>query len=56
LFGISGAVALRNFDAKFKKAGVDIRDVSADQISINARTVYGRMFQTQFSDRLPLLH
>jgi anthraniloyl-CoA monooxygenase len=33
-------------------AGVDICDVSAGQTSILARPVYGRMFQTPFSDRI----
>ena len=35
-----------------KAAGVDIIDVSAGQTSIRARPVYGRMFQTPFSDRI----
>ncbi|MDN2565945.1 bifunctional salicylyl-CoA 5-hydroxylase/oxidoreductase [Aquibium sp. A9E412] len=35
-----------------KDAGVDICDVSAGQTSILARPVYGRMFQTPFSDRI----
>jgi anthraniloyl-CoA monooxygenase len=33
-------------------AGVDIIDVSAGQTSPDARPVYGRMFQTPFSDRI----
>jgi anthraniloyl-CoA monooxygenase len=33
-------------------AGVDICDVSAGQTSTQARPVYGRMFQTPFSDRI----
>jgi anthraniloyl-CoA monooxygenase len=33
-------------------AGVDICDVSAGQTSLLARPVYGRMFQTPFSDRI----
>ncbi|GLS31751.1 anthraniloyl-CoA monooxygenase [Mesorhizobium albiziae] len=33
-------------------AGVDICDVSAGQTSQRARPVYGRMFQTPFSDRI----
>ena len=33
-------------------AGVDICDVSAGQTSIRARPVYGRMFQTPFSDAI----
>ena len=33
-------------------AGVDIIDVSAGQTSIRARPIYGRMFQTPFSDRI----
>jgi anthraniloyl-CoA monooxygenase len=35
-----------------QEAGVDICDVSAGQTSIQARPVYGRMFQTPFSDRI----
>jgi anthraniloyl-CoA monooxygenase len=35
-----------------QEAGVDICDVSAGQTSIHARPVYGRMFQTPFSDRI----
>ncbi|MGE0849463.1 MAG: bifunctional salicylyl-CoA 5-hydroxylase/oxidoreductase [Hyphomicrobiaceae bacterium] len=35
-----------------RAAGADIIDVSAGQTSINARPVYGRMFQTPFSDRI----
>ena len=34
------------------EAGVDIIDVSAGQTSQRARPVYGRMFQTPFSDRI----
>ena len=33
-------------------AGVDICDVSAGQTSAHAEPVYGRMFQTPFSDRI----
>jgi anthraniloyl-CoA monooxygenase len=33
-------------------AGVDICDVSAGQTSLRARPIYGRMFQTPFSDRI----
>jgi anthraniloyl-CoA monooxygenase len=35
-----------------RDAGVDMIDVSAGQTSIEARPVYGRMFQTPFSDRI----
>jgi anthraniloyl-CoA monooxygenase len=35
-----------------QEAGVDICDVSAGQTSIDAHPVYGRMFQTPFSDRI----
>jgi anthraniloyl-CoA monooxygenase len=35
-----------------KQAGVDVIDVSAGQTSVEARPVYGRMFQTPFSDRI----
>jgi anthraniloyl-CoA monooxygenase len=36
----------------FADAGADIIDVSAGQTSIDAQPVYGRMFQTPFSDRI----
>ncbi len=36
----------------FAEAGADIIDVSAGQTSADARPVYGRMFQTPFSDRI----
>jgi anthraniloyl-CoA monooxygenase len=36
----------------FKGAGVDIVHVSAGQTSPDAKPVYGRMFQTPFSDRI----
>ncbi|PKP74151.1 MAG: oxidoreductase [Alphaproteobacteria bacterium HGW-Alphaproteobacteria-6] len=36
----------------FSAAGADIIDVSAGQTSAEARPVYGRMFQTPFSDRI----
>ncbi len=36
----------------FKQAGADIIDVSAGQISPEAQPVYGRMFQTPFSDQI----
>ena len=36
----------------FHKAGVDIIDVSAGQTSVQAKPVYGRMFQTPFSDKI----
>ena len=38
--------------AMLKAAGVDICDVSAGQTTKRARPVYGRMFQTPFSDRI----
>ncbi|MCC6008184.1 MAG: bifunctional salicylyl-CoA 5-hydroxylase/oxidoreductase [Rhodobacteraceae bacterium] len=36
----------------FSEAGADIIDVSAGQTSTQARPVYGRLFQTPFSDRI----
>jgi anthraniloyl-CoA monooxygenase len=36
----------------FKAAGADLIDVSAGQTSIEAKPVYGRMFQTPFADRI----
>ncbi len=38
--------------AMFEAAGADILDVSAGQTSKQAKPVYGRMFQTPFSDRI----
>lgn len=35
-----------------REAGVDLIDVSAGQTSLDAKPVYGRMFQTPFSDRI----
>lgn len=36
----------------FDEAGADIIDVSAGQTSIQGEPIYGRMFQTPFSDRI----
>lgn len=36
----------------FRAAGADIIDVSAGQTTTEAKPVYGRMFQTPFSDRI----
>jgi len=36
----------------FAKAGADLIDVSAGQTTPNGRPVYGRMFQTPFSDQI----
>jgi anthraniloyl-CoA monooxygenase len=36
----------------FKRAGVDLMDVSAGQTSVRAQPAYGRMFQTPFADRI----
>lgn len=49
--GITGEDAVLIAEA-FSNAGADIIDVSAGQTSVNARPVYGRMFQTPFSDRI----
>lgn len=38
--------------AMFEAAGADIIDVSAGQTSTQGKPVYGRMFQTPFSDRI----
>ena len=38
--------------AMFEASGADIIDVSAGQTSTQAQPVYGRMFQTPFSDRI----
>jgi anthraniloyl-CoA monooxygenase len=49
--GVTPQEAVR-ISALLQDAGVDICDVSAGQTSISARPVYGRMFQTPFSDRI----
>jgi anthraniloyl-CoA monooxygenase len=49
--GIDGADAVEIARA-FHLAGADIIHVSAGQTSIDAQPVYGRMFQTPFSDRI----
>jgi anthraniloyl-CoA monooxygenase len=36
----------------FKEAGADMIDVSSGQVSKEEKPVYGRMFQTPFSDRV----
>ena len=36
----------------FSNAGADVIDVSAGQTTVDAKPVYGRMFQTPFSDRI----
>jgi anthraniloyl-CoA monooxygenase len=49
--GVDGDEAVEIARA-LKAEGVDIINVSAGQTSRNARPVYGRMFQTPFSDRI----
>ncbi|HJS86695.1 MAG TPA: bifunctional salicylyl-CoA 5-hydroxylase/oxidoreductase [Acetobacteraceae bacterium] len=49
--GITSADAVAIARA-FQVAGVDLIDVSAGQTSIRAQPVYGRMFQTPFSDQI----
>jgi len=49
--GITGQDAVKISEA-FVSAGVDIIDVSAGQTTIEAQPVYGRMFQTPFSDQV----
>jgi anthraniloyl-CoA monooxygenase len=49
--GIDGGAAVEIAKA-FHLAGADIIHVSAGQTSPDARPVYGRMFQTPFSDRI----
>ena len=49
--GVTPAEAVRVARA-FHGAGADIIDVSAGQTSADAQPVYGRMFQTPFSDRI----
>jgi anthraniloyl-CoA monooxygenase len=36
----------------FKEAGADMIDCSSGQVSVDQKPVYGRMFQTPFSDRI----
>jgi anthraniloyl-CoA monooxygenase len=47
--GIDDAVEVARL---FREHGADLIDVSAGQTSIDAKPVYGRMFQTPFSDRI----
>ena len=49
--GVTGSEAVEIARA-FAAAGADIIDVSAGQTTAEARPVYGRMFQTPFSDRI----
>jgi anthraniloyl-CoA monooxygenase len=49
--GIDDVEAMKIGQA-FVDAGADIIDVSAGQTSTSAKPVYGRMFQTPFSDRI----
>ena len=49
--GVTPAEAVVIAEA-FTEAGADIIDVSAGQTSTSARPIYGRMFQTPFSDRI----
>jgi anthraniloyl-CoA monooxygenase len=49
--GITGEDAVKIAQA-FAAAGADVIDVSAGQTSTRAKPIYGRMFQTPFSDRI----
>jgi anthraniloyl-CoA monooxygenase len=49
--GVTGADSVEIAKA-FAGAGADIIDVSAGQTSTRAKPIYGRMFQTPFSDRI----
>ncbi len=49
--GVTGSEAVEIARA-FAGAGADIIDVSAGQTSTEAKPIYGRMFQTPFSDRI----
>jgi anthraniloyl-CoA monooxygenase len=40
------------FAAIFKAAGADLIDCSSGQVTTDARPVYGRMYQTPFSDKI----
>jgi len=49
--GVAGDDAVLIAEA-FQEAGCDIVDVSAGQTSARAKPVYGRMFQTPYSDKI----
>jgi anthraniloyl-CoA monooxygenase len=49
--GITGDDAVEIAHA-FDRAGCDLIDVSTGQTSVESKPVYGRMFQTQFSDQI----
>ena len=49
--GITADDSVRVADV-FREAGADLIDVSAGQTTPMARPVYGRMFQTPFSDQI----
>lgn len=49
--GITPEDAVKIAEA-FRNEGADLIDVSAGQTSTDAQPVYGRMFQTPFSDKL----
>jgi anthraniloyl-CoA monooxygenase len=49
--GVTPAESVKIAQA-FKAAGCDVIDVSAGQTTPDARPVYGRMFQTPFSDQI----
>jgi anthraniloyl-CoA monooxygenase len=40
------------FAAMFKEAGADLIDCSSGQVTTDAKPVYGRMYQTPFSDKV----
>jgi anthraniloyl-CoA monooxygenase len=40
------------FSAMFRDAGADLIDCSSGQVTTDARPVYGRMYQTPFSDKI----
>jgi anthraniloyl-CoA monooxygenase len=49
--GLTGSDSVAIAEA-FAEAGVDLIDVSTGQTVVQARPVYGRMFQTPFSDQI----
>ncbi|MES1241567.1 MAG: bifunctional salicylyl-CoA 5-hydroxylase/oxidoreductase [Acidobacteriota bacterium] len=49
--GVDGPEAVEIARA-FQQAGADILHIAAGQTSVRAKPVYGRMFQTPFSDRI----
>ena len=52
VLNIQNPALVADIHRSYIDAGADIIDVSAGQTSTDARPIYGRMFQTPFSDRI----